>query len=307
MRIAITGGTGFIGRHLAAALASKGHHVVLVARGVDRRDEAVRRLPGVTFLAAPVGDTAALREGFAGCTAVAHCAGINRERGDQTYARVHVQGTEQVLQAARAAGVQRIAMVSFLRARPNCGSAYHESKWAAEELVRHSGLAYTVIKEGITYGRGDHMLTHLSKTLQALPLFATVGVREAPLRPVAVEDTVRVLDSAVTSDRLEGGTLAVVGPEALPLSEVVRRVARAIGRRVVTFPLPVAAHRLLAWLQERLLDEPLVALAQVRMLAEGMAEPLPAADPPPDDLRPTIRLTTDQIIRGLPDHRSASR
>lgn len=301
MRIAITGGTGFIGRHLAAALAGRGHQVVLVARGLDRRDEAVRRLPGVTFLAAPVGDATALREGFAGCTAVAHCAGINRERGDQTYARVHVHGTEHVLQAARAAGVQRIALVSFLRARPNCGSAYHESKWAAEELVRHSGLAYTVIKEGVTYGRGDHMLTHLSRTVRVLPLFATVGMRESPLRPVAVEDTVRVLVAAVTSDRLEGRTVAVVGPEVLTLSEVVHRVAQAIGRPVVTFPLPVAAHRVLAWLQERVAGEPLVSLAQVRMLAEGIAEPLPQADPPPEDLRPAIRLSSEQIVRGLPD------
>lgn len=300
MRVAITGGTGFIGRHLAAALAATGHHVVVVARGVDRRDETVRRLPGVTFVAAPVGDAAALREAFAGCAAVAHCAGINRERGNQTYARVHIQGTEHVIQAARAVAVQRMALVSFLRARPNCGSAYHESKWAAEELVRQSGLAYTVIKEGVTYGRGDHMLTHLSRTLRWLPLFATVGVSEAPLRPVAVEDTVRVLGAAVTSDRLEGRTVAVVGPETLPLSEVVRRVARAIGRPVLTFPLPVAAHRLLSWLQERVLDEPLVSLAQVRMLAEGIAEPLPPADPPPDDLRPAVRLTPEQIVRGLP-------
>src|SRR5262249_18468350 len=65
-------------------------------------------------------------------------------------------------------------------AGPVCGSAYHESKWAAEEIVRSSGLNYTVLKSGMIYGRGDHMLDHISHTLHTIPLFAWVGSRERP-------------------------------------------------------------------------------------------------------------------------------
>jgi len=74
--------------------------------------------------------------------------------------------------------VKRILLMSFLRARPNCNSPYHESKWAAEEIVRQSGLDYTIFKAGIVYGRGDHMLDHLSHALHTLPFFATVGLRK---------------------------------------------------------------------------------------------------------------------------------
>lgn len=299
MRVAITGGTGFIGRHLGTALAAEGHEVVLVARGVDRRDAAVKDLPHVSFTPADVADEAALRAAFAGCSAVAHCAGINRERGTQTYERVHVIGTEAVIGAARAAGAQRLVLISFLRARPDVASPYHTTKWAAEELVRHCGIPYTVIKEGITYGKGDHMLTHLLQTVRWLPIFATVGIHEQPLRPVAVEDAVRVVRAGLLDHRLRNRTVAVVGPESLPLSAVVRRVAKAIGRIVAVVPLPVAAHVVLATILERVFYTPLVSVAQVRMLAEGIAEPLPSADPLPDDLRPAMRLSAELITQAL--------
>ena len=91
---------------------------------------------------------------FSGCDVVAHCAGINREIGQQAYLRVYIDGTRAVIAAARKAGVKRIVMLSFLRARPNSGSPHHESKWAAEELVRHSGIDHTIFEAGMIYGHG---------------------------------------------------------------------------------------------------------------------------------------------------------
>lgn len=301
MKIAITGGTGFVGRHLARTLAAEGHHVVLVARGDDQRDERVRHLDRATFFAAGVDDEAQLRRAFAGCAAVAHCAGINRESGEQTYRRVHVRGTEAVVGAARAAGVGRLALLSFLRARPGCGSPYHESKWAAEEIVRSSGINHTIVKAGVIYGLGDHLLDHLSRALRVLPVFAAVGLREKTVRPVAVEDVVRVLKAALVEGRLPRRTVAVTGPEEMPLSEVVRRVARSIGRRVLVLPLPVAIHYALAWAAERVVSRPLVSVAQVRMLAEGIVTPLPACDGLPDDLQPQTRMTEAHILKGIPE------
>src|SRR6202022_1633490 len=172
----------------------------------------------------------ALRDAFAGCDAVAHCAGINRQIGSQTYATVHVTGTANVVNAARNAGIQKIVMLSFLRARPACGSGYHESKWAAEELVRKSDLDYTIVKASMTFGRGDHMLDHLSHLLYTMPIFVTVGLREKAVRPVAVQDVVKVLMVAVIENRSSRKTVALMGPEALRLSEVARRVGLLIGK-----------------------------------------------------------------------------
>jgi uncharacterized protein YbjT (DUF2867 family) len=300
VKVAITGGTGFVGRHLAARLSAHGHEVILVARGVDRRDRSVSHLPGTRLVRASLSDVERLGDAFEGCQAVAHCAGINRELGAQTYRTVHVEGTRTVVAAARKAGVSRIAILSFLRARPDCGSGYHESKWAAEEIVRSSELEWTVLKSGVIYGRGDHLLDHLSRALHTFPIFATVGLRDRPLRPVAVGDVARILESALIDATLARRTISVLGPDELRLGEAVRRVAAVIGRRPLVVPLPVAIHLGLAWIAERLMTIPLISIAQVRILAEGVIVPLPSADEPPADLVPTTRFDVDSIRAGLP-------
>lgn len=300
MRIAITGGTGFVGRHLARELVNGGHEVVLVARGVDHRDPTVRQLQRVRLVGASVTEVDALRVAFAGGAAVAHCAGINREIGPQTYDAVHVRGTANVIAAARAAGIQRIVMLSFLRARPWCGSGYHESKWAAEELIRKSGLDFTIVKASMTFGRGDHMLDHLSRLLFTLPIFVTVGLREKLVRPVAVQDLVRVLAEALVGTRLSRRSVAVMGPETLRLSDVARRVGRLIGKRPLVIPAPTAVNYAVARITEWLMRIPLASLAQVRMLDEGLTESWGNVDPLPEDLIPRTALSDDVLQAGLP-------
>jgi NADH dehydrogenase len=277
MRIAVTGGTGFVGRRVVALLGAAGHEVVALGR-----DGNVERA-------------------LVGCDAAVHCAGINREIGAQTYRAVHVEYTARVVEAARRAGVRRIAMLSFLRARPDCGSGYHESKWAAEEIVRGSGLDWTILKAGVIYGRGDHMLDHLSHAFHTFPIFGLVGLRSRPVRPVAVEDVARILAAAAVGDpRLARGTFAVLGPDELLLSEAVRRVADVAGRHPLFVPLPVVAQRGIAWLAEALMTTPLISRAQVRILAEGIVEPLPVADGLPVDLLPATRFDEASIRAGLP-------
>ncbi|HKC92333.1 MAG TPA: NAD(P)H-binding protein [Candidatus Limnocylindria bacterium] len=299
MKIAITGGTGFAGRHLARALLSDRHDVIILARGVDKRDPSIRG-SGATFVAASTDAADSLRRAFSGCDAVAHFAGINREIGAQTYERVHVRGTRAVVDAARAAGVRKIVYLSFLRARADCGSPYHESKWAAEEMVRASGLDYTILKSGVIYGRGDHLLDHVSRALYTFPFFPLVGLRPTRLRPVFVGDVVRLAEAALIDHRLSRQTVAVLGPEELGAGDAIRRIATAVGRTVPVVPAPVFLHRILGWLFERTMTVPLIAAAQVRILSETVTEPLPFADAPPADLAPSTMFSVERIRAELP-------
>jgi NADH dehydrogenase len=284
MRVAITGGTGFVGRHLARALTDAGHKAVALSRRVG----------------CDVGDLQALTDAFRGCDAVVHCAGINRETGGQTFAKIHVKGTQNVVAASCAARVRHLSVISFLRARPCCGSGYHESKWAAEEIVRGAPLAWTVLKAGVIYGSGDNMLDHLSRAFHTFPVFGLVGFAPRGVRPLAIEDLVRVLVQAPEDARLHGKTFAVMGPEALTLEEAVRRVAGVIGKRPTFVRLPIRFHACLAWVAERTMREPVVSRAQVRILSEGLVEALPVADDLPQDLAPRLEFSPDRIRRGLP-------
>lgn len=280
-RIAITGGTGFVGSHVAERYPAG--RVVVVSRrtGVD------------------VDDVDALAAAFVGCDVVAHLAGINRELGGQTYDRVHVRGTAAVIEAARRTGVRKVVLLSFLRARPGSGSPYHDSKWRAEELVRDSGLDYTILKAGMIYGEGDHLVDHLSRLVQTMPFFATVGLRDQPIRPVPVAELVDVVVAAA-GGRLSRQTVSVVGAETLTMGKAVRRVAAVLGRPVIVIPAPVRALRALGRLTELTMRVPLVAVAQVRMLAEGVSESSPPAEELPDDLRPRLPFDGEQILAALP-------
>jgi NADH dehydrogenase len=118
---------------------------------------------------------------------------------------------------------------------------------------------------------------------------------------VAVEDVVRVLSAAALGDpRLRDRTVAVVGPETLDLREIVRRVGSVVGRRPTCVRLPVAAHLALAWVAEQTMRVPLIARAQVRILAEGATDAAPFGDPPPIDLQPAVRFEATAIRAGLP-------
>jgi uncharacterized protein YbjT (DUF2867 family) len=301
MKIAITGGTGFVGSHLANRLLAEGHEVVLLSRSANRQDATVNALSNVARVASDLSDVDTLAAAFAGCEAVAHCAGINREIGRQTFDRIHIDGTRNVVEAARRAGVRRIALMSFLRARPDCGSPYHESKWAAEEIVRNSGLDYTIFKAGMVYGRGDHMLDHLSHAFYTLPLLATVGFRGKAIRPLAINDLVHAIRAALLDGRLSRQTIAITGAEQLYLSDAARRVADVLGRRIWIFPAPLWFHYALAMACEWTMKVPLVATAQVRILSEGVVEPATKYDPLPADLMPVRMFTPEQIRSGLPE------
>ncbi len=299
MKIAITGGTGFIGKHLTHELVERGHQVVAISRGLYTRGKSIPSDQNVRFVRANVTDTAELTKAFTDCTAVVQCAGTS-EDPSQTFEQVHVDGALSAVTAARQAGVQKFVLVSYLRARQDVSSAYLRTKSEGEEIVRQSGLNYTILKAGLVYGQGDHLLHNLGNLLQKLPVFATVGLREKTVRLLAVEDLVTIILAALTDDRLSRKTVAVLGPEEFPFSVAARRISRALGRNsLIVLPFPVFAQRLLAAVS-KLMPKPLISTAQVQMLADGISTPLPDSLSLPEDLAPKTRFTEEQIRKGLP-------
>lgn len=299
MRIAITGGTGFIGRHLARDLISRGHEVIIISRGLYTRN--TQPIEGARLVTLNINDTDKLQEVFHGCEAVAHCAGTSIEDNKQTFQHLHVDGTQSAVTAAEHMGVKKFVLVSYLNVRPNVRSTYHTTKWQGEEIVRNSKLNYTILKAGLVYGAGDHLINNLSNLFRKLPIFAAVGLKEKTVRLVAVEDLVTVIcESLLDENRFSRQTLAVLGPEEFPFSQAARRIAKAMGRPLIIVPFPVFFHRILAWFSERFMPKPLITKAQVQMLADGISQPSPESLPLPKDLAPKTLFMEEQIKKGLP-------
>ena len=220
--ILVTGGTGFVGSHIVSRLTSGGEKVRVLARSwVD--------MPGADMVQGDVRDLSAVVQAARGCDAVIHLVGIIREMGDQTFRRVHVDGTRTVIQACHEAGVPRLLHMSALGARPAARSEYHRTKWEAEELVRGSGFPATIFRPSVIFGPGGGFIAEVRKLLRQGSVIPIIGGGTSLLQPVWVEDVASCFVSALRESQTSGQAYELGGPEAFGFEELVDLVAEADG------------------------------------------------------------------------------
>lgn len=274
-RIAVSGGTGFIGRHVVRSLVARGHAVRVLARHPDRlpfpRDH-VEVVPGT------LADAAALTRLAAGMDTVVHLVGIIAESGDATFTAIHVDGARRMAEAARAAGAARFIHMSALGARPDApATAYHRSKAAGEVAVRAVGLPTVILRPAIIVGPESVPITLLARLHRLLPAVPVIGDGRFPMQPIWVGDVAEGFARAAAGE-VPAGTYEIGGPDRVTYAEFVRAIGAAIGRPRPIVHLPLDVVRLLA----RGFDLLPPALApitsdQLQMLIEGSATPENAA------------------------------
>jgi NADH dehydrogenase len=244
--ILVTGGTGFVGQEVVHALA--GQRVRVLARRPEAATRLFERQPGVEVVAGDVLKPETLPAAMSGVTAVIHLVGFIVETQRITYELGHVEATRHVLAAARAAGVTRWVQMSAAGTRPHARSRYHRTKWQAEELVRTSGLDWTILRPSLIYGydERDRLLNLLRLALSApLDLLQAYSLAlidgGAPLiQPVSVREVARCFALAPVKREAIGRTLDLVGPHAMPWYELVNTVLAARGRpRAVREDVPL--------------------------------------------------------------------
>lgn len=266
MRVAITGGTGFVGSNTARALLGAGHEVVLVSRGSRR----VAPRAGLTVARGDVTSGSGLEEAFAGCDAVIHLTAVIREKGTQTFDAVIRRGTEHVVPAAMNAGVGHLVYVSAIGADPDPRFPYFYAKWMAEQAVRASGIGFTTLRPSLMFGAGDGFFTTLCGLVRfSIPVLPIAGDGGALFQPIAIEDVVRCivlsLERGPATREIEIG-----GPEQLTYEEIIDIIHDAIGAGMrIKVHVPVAALMPVAAVMDKVLPNPPVTPAQLRMLARS--------------------------------------
>ena len=250
--ICIVGGSGFVGRHLAARLARDGHQLRVLTRRRERhRDLLV--LPTLELLECNVHDEEALRQAVKGCDVVINLVGILNERGHngRGFRRAHVELSEKLLSACKARGVTRLLHMSALGADAQNGpSFYQRSKGEAEQLVMASGLQVSCFRPSIIFGPDDAFFNRFAGLLRLTPLAFPLAGAHARFAPIHVGDVVEAFARAIDNPASIGQCYDLCGPKTYTLQELVQYTAKLCGLRRWVFPLPNWA----AYLQARLLE-----------------------------------------------------
>ena len=268
MKIFVTGGTGFVGREVVRQLLERGHQV----RALIHRQQN-NSLSSDVFEAVS-GDT---RKGeslsglLAGCDAVIHLVGIIREfptRGI-TFAELHTESTRNMVQAATAQGVSRFLHMSANGARADAVSAYHQTKWAAEEALRHSTLEWTIFRPSLIFGPQDQFVNLLAQLIRMLPLVPVMGDGKYRLQPVSVGDVAAGFVRALENKTSIGQCYHCGGPEAYSYDEILDLIGKALGKpRVRKLHHPLWLMQPVISVMQSLPQFPMTRI-QLQMLLEG--------------------------------------
>jgi uncharacterized protein YbjT (DUF2867 family) len=258
MKVLVTGGSGFIGRHLVRQLQSERFDVAVLARhelGIPR---------GAAFHPGNVTDARSLDAAMEGVDAVVHLVAIITERGDQTFDRVNVAGTRAVVDAMERRGVARLLHCSALGAGPDERFPYLRSKWLGEEAVRVSDLTYTVLRPSVVHGEGCGFFRPIVWTLRWAPVYPMVARGTTRFSPLWIDDLGRCVIASLRGAH-ERATLDLGGPEVLTFSDIVRLVMDALGKKRRIVNTPLWAARPFATIQG-LRRDPLVTNQQLDMV-----------------------------------------
>jgi nucleoside-diphosphate-sugar epimerase len=261
MKALVTGATGFVGSHLAEALRESGAEVTALARSPEKA--LALTIQGVRVVPGDLHDQAALEAASHDQDVVYHVAGVVAARSEADFLRANREGTANVVAAAELSGSPRFILVSSLaaggpapkgsplsgREPPHPVTAYGRSKLAAEQVVRGSGLRWSIVRPPIVYGPRDREVLKIFR-IARLGLAPVFGDGSQELSAVHATDLANALIAAGQSERTVGGTYNACHPEVFTSSELGRAVGSVMGRSVGTVRIPAMLGRALLCVTE---------------------------------------------------------
>lgn len=269
MRILLTGASGFIGKHLLAALLAEGHQLVCAQRSPPGNTNA--RLSYIHSDFAKDTDKSVWLARLRDVDAVINTVGIFRESGSQTFARLHTETPCALFAACAESGsVRLVIQLSALGADSEADTAYHLSKKAADDFLARLPLRSFIVQPSLVYGK-EGASARAFKTLASMPFYLRFGSAPQLVQPIHVDDAVGAIlgllrqPPPVSADGATARRIALVGPEALPFVGYLGALRSAMGLgRLRVLRLPGFAARTLASLRLGLLDR-----ETLRMLDRG--------------------------------------
>ena len=277
LMILITGATGLVGRQLVRRLMQEQVPLrcLLSQRQLQRLpwDEQHVHAPEIT--SGSILEQESVFRAATGCHAIIHLASAQWWGRPGDLERVEVAGMQELVVAARAARVGRIIMLSHIGAASSSAYALHRTKGVLEDMLRDSGVAYTIIRSGIAFGPDDAFVNHIASMLRINPLlFLMPGYGEVVMHPIYIDDLVEAIYRSLNLVRLVDVTVEIGGPEYLSLRDMISTIMRVTRMRRVVVPVPPYLLRWITAIYSRLLPRSLMTSQWLDILATNRTAPL---------------------------------
>jgi NADH dehydrogenase len=249
--ILVTGGTGFVGGHVVHELRGRDLPVRCLVR--DLRGGAKLAAWGCELAEGDVTHPASLRGAAAGVDTVIHLVAIRQGRREQ-FRRIMVEGTRDLLAAARDAGVRRFVHMSALgtNAETKDRVPYYWAKWENEQQVQGSAIPYVIFRPSFVFGPDGGILPTFAKVAKLTPVTPIIGSGRQRIQPIWADDLAKFFADAVEREDVADRLFELGGPEAVSWNEFWERLKRARGIRRPSLHIPVGLMRVNALLTERL-------------------------------------------------------
>ena len=260
MIVLVTGGSGFLGTRFVRAAVSAGHDVRCVVR--SEAAAAKVRANGGTPLPGDLDDSESLDAAFAAGSAevLVNIASLGFGHADA------------IVAAAEGAGVGRAVFVSTTAVTTSLPAPSKRVRLAAEQVVRDSGLDWTIVRPTMIYGAaGDRNIARLLQVLRRVPVLPVPGGGRRLQQPVHVDDLAGALLTAMASPVAVGKTYDVAGPRALTFRQLLEESGASVGRRVRLVPVPLRPCILALRVYERVARRPRLKAEQLERLSEDKA------------------------------------
>jgi uncharacterized protein YbjT (DUF2867 family) len=267
VKVLVTGGTGFIGSRVVHALRAAGHEVRALVRDPGRANSL--RSWGCELVQGDLTEPASLSAAAEGSHAVVHLASIITGRPSD-FERVMIEGTRDLVSAAKEAGSRRFVLMSALGTSEQNRDLvpYFGAKWEMEQIVQGAGLEHVIFRPSFVFGKDGGSLTTFIRQVRWSPVTTIVGDGTQRLQPIWVDDVAAFFAAGVDLAAAANRTFELGGPDVVTWNELYERIRRTLGARRATLHLPVGLVRAGAAVAE-LLPKPPITRDQLTMLTEG--------------------------------------
>lgn len=270
MTVVVTGAAGYVGNNTVRRLVEAGKPVRAMVHNPEKAQQRLSDLKNrIEIVQGDVSNRAILKQIMRDATAVVHTVAIPMERGGATYDEVNYQGTINVVDTAREAGVERFIQMSQNGANPDHFSRFLRSKGRAEEYVAMSGLKWTALRPSVIFGPQDEFFNAFARLIRLTPVvFPLIGGGTALFQPVSVYDVVEVIARSLDDDGTIGQAFELGGPEVLTLGEIEKRVLQAMETNRIMITAPVGLLRPVVAVMEKTLPGTPVNTTLLELLKE---------------------------------------